>query len=229
MDVPGKRYRFSIFLNGALTTSALEFSEARRFDMFKEEALIDSLYRDPKSQGLQIGGRVLIKGPIGLNTSVEVFDNDREAAFEALLPHPFFFEQYRGLSGGRAGLRHQEKALHLGAVFSKTWADHFILDLFGGPSIFSTRTEVLVDILYSEVYPYDAVVPLGAEYGVFEDHPLGYHIGANATYRMVGILGIDFGLSFSKGRVQLYPSDSGTVEFDAGGLRAGAGIRLLFP
>jgi hypothetical protein len=195
--------------------------------MFKEQALIDSRYQDPKNQGFAIGGQFLIKGPIGLSASVEIFSNDREAAFEAFLPHPFYFEQFRKIAGGRAGLSHDEKALHLDAVFSKSWAGRFIVDFFGGPSVFFTRTEVLSDVLYSEVYPYDAVVSLGAEYSAFEDHPLGYNIGASATYRIVGGLGVDFGLRFSRGRVRLHPPNGGVVEFDAGGLRAGAGIRLM--
>ncbi len=229
IDASGKRYRISLFFNGAVAASPLEFAETRQFEMFKEQALIDSRYRDPQNLGFEIGGQFLIKGPIGLSASVEMFRNDREAAFEAFLPHPFFFEQFREIAGRRAGLSHDEKALHLDAVFSKSWAGRFIVDFFGGPSVFFTRTEVLVDVLYSEVYPYDAVVPLGAEYGSFEDHPLGYNLGASATYRIAGSLGVDFGLRFSRGRVRLNPPNGGAVEFDAGGLRAGVGIRLLFP
>lgn len=223
------RHRFAFTINGSMGTAPLDFAESHRYELFVEEARVDNSYRAPSPRGMEIGGFFRIKGPIGMGASVELFRNDNEAAYSAFLPHPFYFERYRELAGVHAGLTHREQALHVDGVVSQTWANRFTLDLFGGPTLFWTKTEVLVDLLYSEIYPYDAVVPLGVATEIFEDRPLGYHFGTSATYRLAGRIGIDIGLRFSKARIRLSPTEERIIEFDAGGLRAGAGLRFLFP
>ena len=218
-----------MFVNGAVGTSPLEFGESRSYELFKEDALVDHRYQDPTGRGVEIGGLLRVKGPVGVSAAVELYKSDREAAYAAFLPHPFFYERPRELSGIRSDLTHEEQALHLGAVFSTNWGRRFSVDVFGGPSLFFTRTEVLGELLYSEVYPFDGVVPLGVESQVFEDHPWGYNVGASATVRVISRFGLDIGIRFSRARIQLFPTENRAVEFDAGGLRAGAGLRFIFP
>jgi hypothetical protein len=222
-------HRFAVYVNGAVGTSPIEFAETQRYQLFKEEALVDHRYRDPQGRGLEIGGLFRVKGLFGVSAAVELFESDREAAYAAFLPHPFFYEQYRELSGIRTDLIHEEKALHVDALLSTSWGRRISIDVFGGPSLFFTRTEVLGELLYSEVYPYDSVVALGAESRVFEDNPWGYNLGASATLRVVSRFGLDIGVRFSRARIRLVPGENRTVTFDAGGLRAGAGLRLVFP
>ena len=221
-------HRFAFFVNGALGTSPLDFTDTRRFELFLEGAIFDQRYRSPESLGIEVGAFVRIKGPIGFGASVELLRNDNEAAYSAVLPHPFYFERNRELSGRLAGLVHEEQALHLNAVLSKTWARRFTVDFFGGPSLFLTKTEVLADVPYTETYPYDTVVPGNVETRLLKDDPIGYNIGAGATLRIAGPLGLDFGLRYSKGQIRIAPSENRTIEFLAGGLRFGAGLRFLF-
>jgi hypothetical protein len=224
-----ERSRAALYVNGAIGTSRLEFVDARRFELFREEASIDTRYNDGQGRGVEVGGLFLLKDPLGVSASVELFRNDRQAAFEAFLPHPFFFDRFRELAGSRSNLSHEEAAVHLDAVFSTRWGEGFFLDISAGPSLFLTRTEVLVDPLYAEVFPFDVVVPQGAEYRVLEDRPVGFNVGARATYRVAGPIGVDFGVRFSRARVKVLPSEGRNVEFDAGGFRASAGLSWLFP
>jgi hypothetical protein len=206
----------------------LDFADSRSFQLFLEEARFDQRYRSPETQGVEVGAYWRIKGPVGIGASAELFRTDNDAAYSAVLPHPFYFERNRELSGQLSGLGHEEQAIHVNAVVSKTWAGRFTVDIFGGPSLFLTKTEVLVDVPYAEVYPYDAVVPGNVETRVLEDRPLGYNVGAGITFRLAGPLGVDFGARYSQGQIQLAPSENSTIEFLAGGLRLGAGLRFLF-
>ncbi len=221
-------HRFAFYVNGALGTSTLDFTDSRRFDLFLERASFDQRYRSPESLGMELGAFVRIKGPVGFGASVELLRNDNEAAYSAVLPHPFYFERNRELYGQLSGLVHEERALHLNAVLSKTWAGRLTIDVFGGPSLFLTKTEMLVDVPYRETYPYDTVVPGNVETSLFKDEPFGFNVGAGATLRLAGPLGLDFGLRYSKGQIRLSPSEDRTIEFLAGGLRLGAGLRFLF-
>lgn len=222
------RYRLALFANGSAMTRPLEFAESRQFLLFEEQARVDTRYRDPMRPGVELGGLVRIAGPLGVSASVELFQHDRDAAFDAFLPHPFLFDRAREISGSRSNLSHREHAVHVDGVITGRWGD-VVLDVFGGPSLFLTRTELLTDVRYSEVFPFDQVIPLGTEEQVFEDRPLGFNLGAHATYRLAGPFGATLGARFSRARVRITPGEGRTVEFDAGGLRVAAGLRLLFP
>ena len=228
VEVGRSPHRVALFVNGSLATSPLGFAESRSFELFREPARIDNVYEAPRTSGLELGAFLRLRGLFGIGGSVELFRNDNEGAYEAFLPHPFYFERYRRFSGLRNGLSYTERAIHVDGVVSKTWRDRLTLDVFGGPSFFLTKTELLLDVLYSEVYPYDAVVPSGVEPAVFEDRPLVYNVGATATYRVAGRVGVDFGFRYSTARIHLEPGEQRRIAFDAGGLRAGAGLRFFF-
>lgn len=223
-----RRHRFSISLNGVTATETLQFTDTNQFELFKEQAQFQSVYRDPRSQGLELGAQVRIAGPFAVGGAVQIFRHDREAVYQASLPHPFFFDRFRELSGSESGLTHEETVVHLDAVLTQTWGP-VTVDAFGGPSWFRTRTEVLVDVVYDEVFPYDDVLFQGVEGRVLENQPIGFNVGASATFRIASIFGLDFGVRYSEARAKLFVEDDRRIELDVGGLRFGAGLRLLFP
>ena len=224
---PG-HYRLAITINGVQGTDTLSFVDTNQFDLFKEPAQIESVYTDPRSGGYELGAQFRIAGPLAVGATVQRFENDRNAAYTASLPHPFFFDRFRELSGAASGLTHEEIAVHLDAVFTKTWGP-LTLDAFGGPSWFQTKTEVLVDVLYEEVFPYNEVLFQGVEGRVLESRPIGFNVGASATFRIAGFFGVDFGVRYSEARSKLFVEEGREVELDAGGLSVGLGLRFLFP
>jgi len=225
---PSRQQRFAVYVNGAIGTEQVRFEETHSFELFSEQASIDSVYRDPKQRGVELGGLFRVKGPFGVGASVELFQNDRDAVYSASIPHPFFFDRFRQFSGAESGLTSQETAVHLDAFVTKTWGP-ISIDVFGGPSWFFTKTELLVDVLYEEAFPFDTVEPRGTQLQVFENRPIGFNVGASATYRFGGIFGLDMGLRYSKAKTTLFINDGREIQLDAGGLRLGAGLRFLFP
>jgi hypothetical protein len=223
-----RQYRFAITLNGVQGADTLSFADTNRFDLFKEPAQIESVYSDPRSGGYELGAQFRIAGPLAVGATVQRFENDRSAAYTASLPHPFFFDRFRELSGAASGLTHEELAVHLDAVFTKTWGP-LTIDAFGGPSWFQTKTEVLVDVLYEETFPYDEVLFQGVEGRVLESRPLGFNVGASATFRIAGFFGVDFGVRYSEARSRLFIEEGREIALDAGGLSVGVGLRFLFP
>lgn len=227
-ETPTQRYRFSVTVNGVQGADVLQFADTNRFELFREPARIESIYRDPRPQGLEIGVHYRVAGPFAVGATWQRFDHDRTASFTASLPHPFFFDRFRELSGTESGLSYEENAVHVDAIVTKTWGP-LTLEGFGGPSWFETRTEVLVDILYDETFPYNEVSFRGVEGRVVDDRPLGYNVGASATFRVASIFGVDFGVRYSAARSNLFIEEGREVELDVGGLRFGAGLRFLFP
>lgn len=221
-------HRFAITLNGVRGTDTLSFADTNQFELFKESAQIESVYRDPRAQGYELGAQFRFAGPFAIGATVQRFDNDREASYTASLPHPFFFDRFRELSGAASGLTHEELAVHLDVAITKTWGP-LTVDAFGGPSWFRTKTEVLVDVVYDEVFPYDEVFLRGVEGRVLASEPIGFNVGARATFRVASIFGVDFGVRYSEAHTKLFVEEGREIGLDAGGLSVGAGLRFLFP
>lgn len=223
------RYRVAVFLNGALGTESLQFNEQRNFTLFREQAQVATGFSDAPSRGAEVGAVLMIKGRIGVSASLEMFRSDRTASYSARLPHPFFYDSFRAIDETRSGLAHEERAAHLAMVVSQSLGRRLSLDLFAGPSVFDTRTEILTDFLYDEAFPFDDVLSLGPVTRVIEERPLGFHAGANATYRLFGAIGLNINVRYSRARLRLDSSERGDTELDLGGLRLGAGVKFLFP
>lgn len=227
-SAPSRQYRFSIAINGAQGADTLQFTDTNQFELFKEQAQIESVYSDPRPRGFELGVQYRIAGPIAVGATVQRFASARNASYSASLPHPFFFDRFRELSGAASGLTHEETAVHLDAVVTKTWGP-LTLEGFGGPSWFQTKTEVLVGILYEEAFPFDEVLFQGVEGRVLENQPLGYNVGASATFRIASIVGVDFSVRYSEARSKLFIEQGREIELEVGGFRFGAGLRFLFP
>jgi len=221
-------HRLALFVNGVVGTELRQFGDMNRFDLFSEEAQIESRYSDARAQGPEVGGLFRVAGPIGVGASVELFRNDRDAFYTASLPHPFFFERYREISGALSDLAHEETAVHVDATVSKSLGP-LTLDVLAGPSWFFTRTDVLGDVSYDEVFPFDNVIPQGVQSRSFENRMLGFNVGASATYRIGGILGFDLAVRYSRAQMRFLLDEGRELELQAGGLRLGAGLKFLFP
>jgi hypothetical protein len=223
-----RQYRFSVTINGLRGNDTLQFADTNQFELFKEPAQIESIYSDPRSQGYELGIQYRVAGPFALGATVQRFENDRSASYTASLPHPFFFDRFRELTGTASGLSHEEMAVHLDAVVTKTWGP-VTLEGFGGPSWFRTRSEVLVDVLYDETFPYNEVAFRGVEGRIVESQPIGYNVGVSATFRVASIFGVDLGVRYSEAQSKLLLDEGRELNLEAGGLSFGAGLRFLFP
>ncbi|HXV65005.1 MAG TPA: hypothetical protein VEK15_30200 [Vicinamibacteria bacterium] len=226
---PEHPHRVAVFVNAATGRPRGSFSESRSFELFSETASVDTLYENGPTRGAEVGAVVRLSGPIAVSASFDFFENEASARYRALLPHPFFYEQFRELSETRSGLVHREQAFHIGPVVSMNLGRRLSLDLYGGASKFFVEADVLDDVLYAEAFPFESVVSQGSILRRLDAHPWGYHVGASSTVRLVGFLGVDVTLRYSRADFVLLDSASQEIRYEAGGLRVGTGLRFLFP
>ncbi len=225
----GAETRLALFLNGVTGSSDFGVTESRSFSIFKEIATLDVNYRESsRRSGYEFGAMVRIRGPVGIVASAELIDSAPSATYRNRLPHPFFYDRLRELSGEQH-LSRSERALHLDPVLSLDFGPRLSVDVFSGVSMFFTETEVLDEILYEEVFPYDSLVSKGTTFRRMEARPLGYNLGASMTLRLLGVLGMNFGLRYSRAEVRLDLAEGREIHFDTGGLRFGAGLSILIP
>ena len=116
-----------------------------------------------------------------------------------------------------------DRAVHMTTLTGKRWS------VLRSAVDVEERTEVLVDVLYGEAFPFDAVELQRTQLRVLENRPRGYNFGASATVRITSIFGLDLEARYSKARATFLVEGAREIELDVGGLRLGAGLRLLFP
>ncbi|HXV62695.1 MAG TPA: hypothetical protein VEK15_18490 [Vicinamibacteria bacterium] len=222
------RKHFQLLFNASYHATTIDFTQSRTFDLYLEEGTIETEYTGGTGPTFEVGGTYLVTESFGVGGSFELFDRKNEGSFEATFPHPFFFDESRELSGDVSDLSYRETAVHIFARFSKAATPWLIFEGFAGPTVFFTRTDVLAEVLFEEEYPFDEVSFEDTEVETLEDNPFGFNVGGGVIFMLSPEFGFAFQARFSRARVSLASEEGDSVEFDAGGFRAGVGFRVLF-
>lgn len=158
---------------------------------------------------------------IGVGAAVSLTNARSDAEITARIPHVFFFNQLRPISGA-ARVRHEELATHLSGIYVLPFG-RVELALAAGASLFSVKKDFVSDVDYEESYPYDTASFAQARLTREQVSKAGYHAGADVTWRITRNWGAGALVRYSRARA---PFSIGTL--DVGGLQTGAGIRARF-
>ena len=219
--------RFQILAGGGFNQASRSFSEVTTFTAFLEEGTSTRSYDGASGPLFEVGAIYSITPSIGVLGSFELFSGNNDGAFEEIVPHPLLFNQDRSVSGELTDLSYDERALHLDIVYS-IHRGSVSVDLFGGPTFFFTETELVTEVTTRSVYPFDDLELGGSQSSTFKENPIGFNAGGAFTYRFTPVFGVYFQGRFSRASVSVERVTGEPAEFDAGGFRAGAGIRLAF-
>jgi hypothetical protein len=174
---------------------------------------------------VDFGVALPLAGNLGAGVSVSYLTNRGEAEVTAQIPHPFYFDRPRPISGPVSGVRHKELATHINLVYFVPSPD---IDLMfsGGASFFQVEQSLVSDIIYAETYPYDTASFVDATLTTARESKLGYNVGADVTWKLSPQWGLGGLFRFSRARVPFTVGalDAGTVT--VGGVQAGVGLRL---
>ena len=175
---------------------------------------------------VSVGLAVRVIGDLGVGVSFSRVSHTGTAAVRAEIPHPFFFDRHR-LVTGPVSLRREEFATHADLVYVINWR-RIDVSLSGGATFFDVDQDVVSDVLYSEVYPYEAASFVSAELVRASASKRGYNVGADLTWRLARRWGVGALVRFSRARVPLTVEGVDYGVHDAGALEVGAGLRLRF-
>src|SRR5262245_44459921 len=166
------------------------------------------------------GATIRVFRNIGAGIAFSGASRTGDASVTASIPHPFFFSQNRSIEG-TASLQHRELATHVSAVYL-TFIGKMDVAIAGGLSVFNLKQDVVSDVVFGQVYPYDTATFTSAELNRQQSSKTGYHGSADLTWRLAPRWGIGGLLRYSRASVPL-----NGVTIDAGGLQAGGGVRVM--
>src|SRR4029077_19967420 len=82
--------------------------------------------------GFDVGGGVRVWRNLAVGLDVSRFSKETAGTVSAQIPHPFFFNRARTVSGDASGLTRDETAVHLQALWMLPFGSRWRLALGGG-------------------------------------------------------------------------------------------------
>ena len=236
----GDGHRGYVAVNGGLQVVPGEFTDAATFagpspvytEMVSSAATGDpssfnGAYRVESGPVVDVSGGARLWRNLGVGVSVSLYRRDADASVSARLPHPFFPGSVRTIAGNMP-VYHDERAVHLHALVIVPVNPAFTVTVFGGPTVFSLRQDLVTDVRFTHSYPYDDAVFGGIVTGEQSRSTVGFNAGVDVAYYFTDTIGVGWLTRFSAGTIDLPSAGDGSVDVPAGGFHAAGGLRLRF-
>lgn len=220
--------RARISLSAGLQPDGRGSSQETTLQINVEDTPLTAVVANGLAPFFDVGLAVPIAGSLGLTFGFSALITEGTAAVNAQVPHPFFFNQPRTVSGNASGLQRMEMGAHAGLGYLVA-AGQIDLLISGGASLFRLQQDIVTDIAVNEEYPYDSATFAGATLSETSASYIGYHAAADLTWRFSRVWGIGVLVRYSRADVPLVTSDVDTGTVVAGGLEAAAGLRFIIP
>ena len=223
-----KPARFTIGVSGGVQQAAEEVSDRFSFAKNVETETVDVKYPMKPSGLIDLAAGYRVWKNIGVGVAVSATSGKGDADVTASVPHPFFFNQPRTVTGSESGIAHSETAVHLQLqyIVPATGRLHFTLE--GGPSWVNVDHEIVTDVTVTESYPYDTAAFGGAVTKSTKASALGFNAGIDVTWLFAESVGIGGIIRYTRADVDLEAVEGRSITMKAGGLQGGVGIRVLF-
>ncbi|MCU1385911.1 MAG: hypothetical protein JWL71_4608 [Acidobacteria bacterium] len=200
------------------------FSETVRPIQFVESSIVDTNYKTRTISGFDVAGGVRVWRNLAIGVDVSFFSKTIGGDVSAQVPHPFFFNRLRAVSGAASGLTRDETAAHVQALWMIPLRTRWQLSLAGGRSWFVVGQDLVSGVAVAQTFPYDTATFAAPTTVHRTGSRLGYNAAADLSYRLRRHVGLGVGAMFSHAAI---PIDD-TLTVDAGGGRIAAGQRFRF-
>jgi hypothetical protein len=223
---PPRRAYLSV--SGGYVPAPVDFDTSATFTKNVEEGTLDVVYDNQRTPLFDVGYGIEINGGLFFAVGVSYVNGTSDVTIEQQVPHPFFFDKKRTVTGTVTGLQRDELALHLQAAWVQSISQRIQIQVAGGPTLFRLEQTFVTDVNYTEEYPFDT-----AEFdSAVTEKQDKVRWGANAQLNVVVMLNrqvsIDGLVRYSRATVPFEASDGSTFDAAAGGLQVGAGLRFQF-
>ena len=228
-QVPEARGFLSV--GGGIQSAAQDFSQRTAFShaLFgPEEGSFEADYPLADDTLFDAAAGVRVWRYLAVGAGVSRASRETDASIAARLPHPFWFDRPRAISGSAAGLARAETALHVQAQVMIPVARSFTVTLFGGPTWFNVTQDLVTGVNFDQAYPYGSASFSGAVTAEQSASAIGAHVGADAAYYFSSAVGVGATVRYSRGAVEFEAPDGGVIESTAGGVQTSGGLRIRF-
>jgi hypothetical protein len=205
-------------------TPSLNFADTARLIQFGETEQIATSYGIKSIPGFDASAGIHVWRRLAIGADIAFVSKAGTGSVAAQVPHPLYFNRPRAVTGDTSGLTRTETALNVEALITVPVAARWRAALFGGPSWFSVKQDLVGGVTVTDAYPFDTATFNTASSARRSGSGAGFNVGGDLAYMVRPGVGIGGGIRFSRARVPL----NDTVTVDAGGPHIDGGVRFLF-
>jgi hypothetical protein len=219
--------RVFVSFNGGTQVTKNPFTDRVEFDLNRETGTTESDY--PVEGGLVIDGSIAVRlwKDLAAGVAISHFTRDEVVGTVSRVPHPFFFEMPREVTGD-ASVTRTERAVHVQAIYRFRAAGPITVALFGGPSFLRVEQDFVTSIQYNEEFPFDTATFRQAVTESGSGSAVGFNAGADVAWMFTRNVGIGGLARFAKATIDVDLPGGRTRAVDVGGFTGGGGLRLAF-
>jgi hypothetical protein len=227
------RFFFSVNMGGQ--NKKQNFSDSSTFSIYNESGALATAHSIGGGTLFDIGAGVRVWKSLGVGIAYSTVKNVNDASVSVRVPHPVIFGQSRTAMANVEDLEHSQNAVHLQLMWMVPLTRKFHLTAMVGPTFFTVRQTVATVAAPQDIVdpaPFNNLSIRTVSLTDVKDSPVGFNIGADATYLVVAIKGIGIGVGgfarFSSASLDLPTEATGDTKLKAGGPQGGIGLRLRF-
>lgn len=216
-----------ISLSGGVQGATGTFSDRFTYTVNAEEATTEVRY--PSKTGILFDGGAGIRfwKSIGAAVHLSRSSVSGTAQTESQIPHPFFDDRDREVSGDAGDITRTETAAHVQLYYRRA-SGRWRLRVFAGPSYFTVEQEVVTGVTVGEEFPFDSATFRRATTKRGKGSAPGFNAGADVSWMFTPHVGAGALIRFARANVDFNVDGTHRVSSHAGGAQAAAGIRISF-
>ena len=224
-----KHERLTVGLNAGALIPPTSFEVSARHPVYLENSVVDTSYKYRYGTVFDGGVTYRLAGGFGVGVAVSWCSQPKDVAISAAIPHPFFFQTPRTISGTAPGARRDAVAAHVEALYTFRAARNVEVTVGAGPSFFSVRQTIVDDVSYRDTYPYDLPSFTAASTQRISGRTTGFGGSVDVAMRLSRHVGLGAVVRATKADMQFATSPAVTVTTsEAGGVHGAGGVRLYF-
>jgi len=221
--------KFFVRLGGGYASHSFSYNSQWGFNMYHENGyMLESYNVDGSGLALDAGVGYFFTPNIGIELSFIPGMGKGSGMFEGGFPHPFYFESLREVEWASSNLKYSDMELNLNVLAAFDVMSKLRVYIGGGGTYFlNVQVESLKNFDWSETgYPYFdiSVSPI---YSTYSQSCFGFNAGGGLDYLISPSLAVNTNVRYSSGEAKV-DIEGLQVTLKPGGLRATAGIKLLF-
>ena len=219
---------FRLVIDGGALVNPQSFSQDFALTKNAESTPVTIDMKPAAGGFIEAGARVRVTRSLWVGGVGFASSGTADGTLTAQVPHPFYFNRRREVSGDLASLSHSESGAHVDLAYAIQTGSGPEIQIFGGPSYFSVKQTLVTDFTYTDSYPYDTARFDSATTTEATGGAWGFNVGGEVTWRLGRSLLVGGLVRYSVATVTLSPSAGNDVDLHAGGIDVGAAVRVAF-
>ena len=224
---PPRQYRGFIAVGAGVQAPASGWSDTVTYQVNVETATTEVDYKTKVAPMFDVGAGWRFSKAIGLAAGFSRSSVKSTAQTESDIPHPFFDQQPRHVSGEVGDIERVETAAHVQLFWvreHRKWRTRVL----GGVTFFTVDQDLVTRVQVDETYPYDTAEFRSADVEQASGSGTGFNIGVDVSWMMTRQFGFGGAARYTRGSLDLNAPGGRSVSTDAGGAQGTAGIRIAF-